>query len=101
MVSVVDAANFLPLLHSGKDLSNLGLAVDEQDQRTLADFLIDRVEFADVIILNKTERLDQEKVVELKALIRFTRDAWPIYFKTLSPACFGPRGFSGWLPGTI
>ena len=69
MVSVVDASNFLELLCSSKDLSKLGLGVDSEDERTLADLLIDQVEFADVILLNKVDRIPKERVQEVKAII--------------------------------
>lgn len=69
MVTVVDGSQFLKILTSGKDLNDVGMAVDSEDQRTLADLLIDQVEFADVVLLNKTDQLSEDAIVELKAVV--------------------------------
>ncbi|MFD5338174.1 GTP-binding protein [Streptomyces hawaiiensis] len=55
MVTVVDAANFLAELGTGDDLAERGLAPYEDDERTVSDLLIDQVEFADVLVLNKLD----------------------------------------------
>ncbi|MGK4584834.1 GTP-binding protein [Kitasatospora sp. HPMI-4] len=55
MVTVVDAVNFLPELHTGDGLAERGLDQYENDERTISDLLMDQVEFADVIVLNKTD----------------------------------------------
>ncbi|MZF88852.1 GTP-binding protein [Streptomyces sp. SID5643] len=55
MVTVVDAANFLAELGTGDDLAERGLAPYEDDERTVSDLLVDQVEFADVLVLNKLD----------------------------------------------
>ena len=70
MVSVVDCSSFLSLLKSGKDLSEMGMGVDQQDDRPLSDLLIDQVEFADVILLNKKDRVSKEEMEEVRAVIQ-------------------------------
>ncbi len=69
MVTVVDTANFLNDLQIGKDLHSAGQAAGIDDVRTVADLLIDQVEFADVIVLNKTDLVDASQVAELEAFI--------------------------------
>ena len=69
MVSVVDASSFLPLLTSSKDLKGLEMESDDEDERTLSDLLIDQVEFADVILLNKVDLLSKDKLEEVRAVI--------------------------------
>lgn len=69
MVSVVDAAGFMELLTSSKSLAQLEMGVDEEDQRTLADLLIDQVEFANVILLNKLDRISEARRAELEAIL--------------------------------
>ncbi|MEM9586901.1 MAG: GTP-binding protein [Planctomycetota bacterium] len=69
MVTVVDAANFLDDLRLGKDLQSVGQAADEDDPRTVADLLTEQVEFADVILLNKTDLVDDETVGSIEAFI--------------------------------
>jgi G3E family GTPase len=70
MVTVVDAASFLEQLESQDDLGGLGLGANDEDDRTIVDLLIDQVEFADVIILNKTDLLPTQKIHVVEELIR-------------------------------
>jgi G3E family GTPase len=69
MVTVVDAAGFLPELTSGDDLVERGLDQYEDDERTISDLLMDQAEFADVIVLNKLDLVDQESADRLRATL--------------------------------
>ncbi len=69
MVTVVDAANFLEDLQVGKDLHSVGQAANGDDLRTVADLLTEQVEFANVIILNKTDLVDNETLGAIEAFI--------------------------------
>lgn len=69
MVTVVDAANFLNDLRVGKDLHSVGQAADDGDQRTVADLLTEQVEFANVIVLNKTDMMDDASLETIEAYI--------------------------------
>ncbi|TPQ16530.1 GTP-binding protein [Streptomyces sporangiiformans] len=69
MVTVVDAANFLPELAQGDDLSERGLDQYEDDERTVSDLLTDQIEFADVIVLNKLDLVDAEAADRLRAML--------------------------------
>lgn len=69
MVTVVDAANFLPELAGGDELAERGLAPYEDDERTVSDLLIDQVEFADVIVLNKLDLVDSRAADGLRATL--------------------------------
>ncbi|MEU5261422.1 GTP-binding protein [Amycolatopsis sp. NPDC021455] len=55
MVTVVDAANFARELAAGDSLVERRLDQYEDDERTVSDLLMDQVEFADVLLLNKTD----------------------------------------------
>lgn len=70
MVTVVDAANFLQQFMDGESLEELGQQAGEGDERTLSDLFIDQVEFADVIVVNKTDLVDAATLAELKAVLR-------------------------------
>ncbi|MEV5427703.1 GTP-binding protein [Streptomyces sp. NPDC052701] len=69
MVTVVDAANFLTELDRGDDLAERGLAPYEDDERTVSDLLIDQVEFADVLVLNKLDLVDEGSAARLRATL--------------------------------
>lgn len=69
MVTVVDAANFLNHLESQADLTELGLNAGENDDRTLVDLLIDQVEFANVILLNKVDLVAEKQLKLVEGII--------------------------------
>ncbi|MEN0109421.1 MAG: GTP-binding protein, partial [Planctomycetota bacterium] len=69
MVTVVDAANFLEDLRVGKDLKSLDQAATEDDPRTVADLLTEQVEFANVIVLNKTDLIDDDTMASIEAFV--------------------------------
>lgn len=69
MVTVVDAANFLEDLRIGRDLQSVGQAADEDDPRTVADLLTEQVEFANVIVINKADLVDDAMLATLEGYI--------------------------------
>lgn len=70
MVTVVDALGFLTHYQSADDLKQRGIGVSEEDERTLADLLVDQVEFADVIVLNKLDLATDEQKRLVEGLLR-------------------------------
>ncbi len=54
MVTVVDAANLLADYASTDFLADRGETAGDGDNRTIVDLLVEQIEFADVVILNKT-----------------------------------------------
>jgi len=76
MVTVIDANRFWHDFASGETLLERNQANDEQDTREVVDLLIDQIEFANVLILNKIDLVDEEDVKELKAvLLKLNPDA--------------------------
>jgi G3E family GTPase len=69
MVTVVDAANFLPELAGGDELAERGLDQYEGDDRTVSDLLMDQIEFADVIVLNKLDLVESAAAEQLHATL--------------------------------
>ncbi|MEK1928722.1 MAG: GTP-binding protein, partial [Pararhizobium sp.] len=68
MVTVVDAARLLADYSSDDFLADRGHTAGNGDNRTLVDLLVEQIEFADVVILNKTgsataERLDAARKI--------------------------------------
>ena len=55
MVTVVDAAALLADYASEDFIADRGESLGEEDERTVVDLLVDQIEFADVIVLNKTD----------------------------------------------
>lgn len=70
MVSVVDAAGFLAELDAGNDLVERGLEAYEDDERTVSDLLIDQVEFADILLVNKVDLVTEEEADHVEAALR-------------------------------
>ncbi len=70
MVTVVDAANLIKHYSSTDMLKDQGESLGEEDERTLVDLLVEQIEFANVIILNKLDLIQPADLVTVKALIR-------------------------------
>ena len=70
MVTVVDAVNFTKDYYEAKDLQEVGESLGEEDQRSVADLLVDQVEFADIILISKTDLVNQKDIDKLKAVIK-------------------------------
>lgn len=70
MVTVVDAVNFLRDYEAAQSLQETGEHLGEEDHRSVSDLLIDQVEFADVILISKTDLAPTEEVERLKAILR-------------------------------
>jgi G3E family GTPase len=70
MVTVVDAAGFLAHYGSPDTLQERGLAAGDGDERMIVDLLVEQVEFADVLLVNKTDLVDADALGRLCALLR-------------------------------
>lgn len=69
MVTVVDALNFLRDYESSVALAERGLASTEEDDRTLVELLVEQVEFADVLIVNKADLVDADSLARLQGIL--------------------------------
>ena len=69
MATVVDAFNFHRDYPSTDRLKARGEHMGEDDERTVANLLIDQIEFADVIVLNKVDLLDETQKGVLRAML--------------------------------
>ena len=70
MVTVVDAVNFIKDYDEAKYLQEIGESLGEDDERSVADLLVDQVEFADIILVSKIDLIKDSDYNELKAIIR-------------------------------
>ena len=70
MVTVVDTASFRRDYQEAEALQDRGESLGEDDHRTVTDLLIDQIEFADVIVLNKRDLVTEEQALEVEAIVR-------------------------------
>ena len=69
MVTVVDAVNFLNDYEQANDLQDTGESLGEDDERSVADLLVDQVEFADVILISKTDLITNNELNKLTTIL--------------------------------
>ncbi len=69
MVTVVDASEFLKHYSSSDLLADREMSLGVDDQRSVAELLADQVEFADVIVINKTDLVLQQELENLRAIL--------------------------------
>ena len=70
MVTVVDADALLQDYASTDFLGDRGESLGEEDERTVVDLLVDQIEFADVIVLNKVDRAAPEQLDTVRGVVR-------------------------------
>lgn len=70
MVTVVDANRFWHDYQSGDSLLDRKEALGEEDEREIADLLIDQIEFCDVLILNKCDLVSEQELEQLEKVLR-------------------------------
>ena len=70
MVTVVDAVNFPRDYEEALSLKEKNAALGEDDERNVADLLIDQIEFADVLVVSKTDLIDDRARRTLEAVLR-------------------------------
>jgi len=69
MVTVVDAFNFFKDFGSADTIVDRNMTDDAQDERTIVNLLTDQVEFANVILLNKTDLVSEEQLRLLEGML--------------------------------
>ncbi|KAL4436621.1 hypothetical protein ABPG75_003760 [Micractinium tetrahymenae] len=69
-VTVVDAANLMANFASLESLRDRGEQASEEDDRNVAELLLDQIEFADAILLNKVDLVSQDEQRHLLGLLR-------------------------------
>ena len=69
-ITVVDASSLINDYHSDDFLQHRGQALSEEDERSVVNLLVDQIEFANVIILNKVDRVDLEELEMAESIIK-------------------------------
>ncbi|MFT7430473.1 MAG: G3E family GTPase [Colwellia sp.] len=70
MVTVVDAVNFLKDYDEAQYLQDTGESLGDEDERSVTDLLVDQVEFADVILISKTDLVEPDTIERLSAILK-------------------------------
>ncbi|MBS4174918.1 GTP-binding protein [Bacillus sp. FJAT-49736] len=70
MVTVVDVNRFWKDFSSGDSLLDRMQNAGEGDERTVADLLVDQIEFCDVLIMNKCDLLENDQLEQLEHFLR-------------------------------
>lgn len=70
MVTVVDAVNFLKDYEDAPSLQVTAESLGDDDERSVADLLVDQVEFSDVILISKADLVVSSRIEHLTAVIK-------------------------------
>ncbi|WP_333607441.1 zinc metallochaperone GTPase ZigA [Arsukibacterium sp.] len=70
LVTVVDAVNFLADFEAAQHLAERGESLGEEDERSVADLLIEQVEFCDVLVVSKADLVSSTQLQRLSAILR-------------------------------
>ena len=69
MVTVVDTANLLKDYGSADFLADRGETAGDGDNRTLVDLLVEQIEFADVVVLNKVSAASPDELDAARKIV--------------------------------
>ncbi|KAJ1619705.1 cobalamin synthesis protein P47K, partial [Pavlovales sp. CCMP2436] len=72
MVTLLDAAAFLADLTAGDSLQERRMAVAPTDSRDLATLMVEQLEVADVVVINKADLVPEGRLRQLEAFVRAT-----------------------------
>jgi len=70
IVTVVDAANLTRDFASADFLRDRGQVAGPEDERTLVDLLVEQIEFADTIVLNKVDAASPKALADARAIVK-------------------------------
>ena len=70
MVTIIDAVNFLKDYDEAKYLKEAGESLGEEDERSVADLLVDQAEFADILLISKTDLVQKPELDKLIAILK-------------------------------
>ncbi len=70
IVTVVDAADLTRDFSSNEFLRERGEVAGPEDERTLVDLLVEQIEFADTIVLNKVDAASPRRLEEARAIVK-------------------------------
>jgi len=89
LVTVVDSKHFMDLYTTENALHKMDKSADCEDERSVADLLSEQVEFANVIMLNKTDLASKSELETLEQFIRTINKKAIVYRTKKSEISFG------------
>lgn len=84
MVTVVDAFNFIKDFSAADKLKDRGEEVGDQDERNIVDLLSDQIDFANVILVNKSDLISEDERHIVHGMIRALNPQAKLYDTTQS-----------------
>lgn len=69
LVTVIDALNFQDDFESIENLAERKMGLNEEDERDVVQLLVDQIEFANVLIINKCDLVEEAEVVRIEHLL--------------------------------
>lgn len=84
MVTVLDAEQFFDQLNSVQTLNDTNEGLSEEDERSIAQLLVDQVEFANVILINKVDLVTKEQIAKIHATIKMLNPDAKVFETTQS-----------------
>jgi len=84
MVTVVDAENLIKNYSSTEFLKDKSESLGEDDERTLVDLLVEQIEFANIILLNKIDLVSEEQLQTVRSIIRGLNARAKVFETTMS-----------------
>lgn len=70
LVTVVDGASFLKQYRNAQSLQDAGESLGADDERNVADLLVEQIEFCDILLVSKSDLITTEQMNTLKAVLR-------------------------------
>ncbi len=70
MITVVDAVNFLSNYSSTQYLKNTSESLGDDDERAIIDLMVEQIEFASTIVLNKVSDCAPQDLATIKSVIK-------------------------------
>lgn len=70
MVTVVDAFNFMRDYLEAQSLKDIHAELGDEDERNIADLLVEQVEFSNVILISKADLVCSDELANLTAILK-------------------------------
>ncbi|WP_341327786.1 zinc metallochaperone GTPase ZigA [Methylotuvimicrobium sp. KM2] len=69
LVTVVDAVNFMRDYMEAQSLKEIDAELGEDDERNIADLLVDQIEFSNVILISKVDLISRDELANLTGIL--------------------------------